>query len=87
MFARSGWRVNAGDCLADRFRAVPRTNTPRRGPDPQPNPPRNAHPHQTRTGAAGITHPHPHRTPHKRRRHPAQPPQAPRAAAAAHRLR
>ncbi|GAA4011706.1 hypothetical protein GCM10022232_61670 [Streptomyces plumbiresistens] len=37
--ARSGWRVNAGTSLADRFRAVPRTDTPRHVPDPPPNPP------------------------------------------------
>ncbi|GAA3296097.1 hypothetical protein GCM10020295_24900 [Streptomyces cinereospinus] len=34
MSARSGWRVNPGTSVSNRFRAVPRTDTPRRGPDP-----------------------------------------------------
>ncbi|GGZ85466.1 hypothetical protein GCM10010301_68040 [Streptomyces plicatus] len=40
--------------MADRFRAVPRTDTPRRGPVPPHNGSRYAHPHRSRSGAAGI---------------------------------
>jgi hypothetical protein len=36
--ARSGWRVNTATFLSDRFRAVPRTDTPRRGTDPRRTP-------------------------------------------------
>ncbi|BET51111.1 hypothetical protein RGQ21_60930 [Kitasatospora aureofaciens] len=59
--------------MPDRFRAVPRTNTPRRGPDPPTT-------HRaTRTPTEPAQAPQASRTPttpHKRRRHPAQAPQA-----------
>ncbi|MBP5929126.1 hypothetical protein F3K39_13340 [Streptomyces sp. LBUM 1479] len=44
--ARSGWRVNTPRLPASRFRAVPRTDTPRRAPDPPTAPRRTPHPHQ-----------------------------------------
>ncbi|GHB91425.1 hypothetical protein GCM10010397_74650 [Streptomyces spinoverrucosus] len=48
--ARSGWRVNTGELVSDRFRAVPRTDTPRRGPDPHPHRRRYRNHAPTRTG-------------------------------------
>ncbi|GGS02856.1 hypothetical protein GCM10010220_64090 [Streptomyces parvulus] len=76
--ARSGWRVNAPGILRHRFRAVPKTDTPRRTPDPKRTAPRYTHPHRTSHRPPQASHPQPpeaprrHRT-HNRRRQAASP--------------
>ncbi|GHC01445.1 hypothetical protein GCM10010308_12260 [Streptomyces vinaceusdrappus] len=86
MSARSGWRVNApGFC----GRPIPRRSEdghPPARPRPTTNRTRYAHPHRTRTGAAGIPTTNPHRPPQAPHPQPAQaaagtPAQPPEAAA------
>ncbi|GGT38859.1 hypothetical protein GCM10010254_68560 [Streptomyces chromofuscus] len=54
MSARSGWRVNPGALVRDRFRAVPRTDTPRRRPDDAHTAGATATPHPQPQAAAGM---------------------------------
>ncbi|GAA3301567.1 hypothetical protein GCM10020295_45150 [Streptomyces cinereospinus] len=74
--ARSGWRVNPGTSVSNRFRAVPRTDTPRHGPDPPTGQQRYSHhaPHpRGPPQAPGTRHPAPGtRHPAPGTRHPAQ---------------
>ncbi len=49
--ARSGWRVNTGELVRDRFRAVPRTDTPTTSPTP----------HKPKGATRTPTNPHPRR--------------------------
>ncbi|GGY51644.1 hypothetical protein GCM10010384_66790 [Streptomyces djakartensis] len=71
MSARSGWRVNGQSLVIRLHRAVPRTDTPRHGPDPPPSGTRNAHPHRRCPENPPPSYPP---VPLRRDRGPGQPP-------------
>ncbi|RSS29337.1 hypothetical protein EF916_13820 [Streptomyces sp. WAC08452] len=75
--ARSGWRVRA---VHPRSRPIPRRSEdghPPARPRPITNRSRYAHPHRTRSGAAGTPTTNPHRPPQAPPTKPHRPPQAP----------